>query len=194
MLFIAGTTMTVFGQAETPADALAKVRKAHANAEAGYTATLKSEPNNANLYQQRGVVRFFQLKFTESLADFDKFIEMTPSREPYHWQRGLVHYYAGKYKDGRKQFESHQTVNTQDVENAVWHYLCVSKIDGVKEAEKLFIKITSDRRVPLKGNPRALRRQRHRTASTRCHQGRRPRPSRTRPQSILRLSLPWPVL
>jgi len=32
----------------------------------------------------------------------------------------------------------------------VWHYLCVSKIDGVKAAEKLFIKITSDRRVPLK--------------------------------------------
>ena len=150
MLFIASTTMTALGQAENPAEALAKVRKAHAKAEAGYTATLKSEPNNANLYQQRGVVRFFQLKFTESLADFDKFIEMTPSREPYHWQRGLVHYYAGKYEAGRKQFESHQTVNTQDVENAVWHYLCVSKIDGVKAAEKLFIKITSDRRVPLK--------------------------------------------
>ena len=32
----------------------------------------------------------------------------------------------------------------------MWHYLCVSKIDGVKTAEKLFIKITSDRRVPLK--------------------------------------------
>ena len=150
MLFIASTTMTALGQAETPAEALTKVRKAHAKAEAGYTATLKSEPNNANLYQQRGVVRFFQLKFTESLADFDKFIEMTPSREPYHWQRGLVHYYAGKYKAGRRQFESHQTVNTQDVENAVWHYLCVSKIDGVKTAEKQFIKITSDRRVPLK--------------------------------------------
>ena len=150
MLLIAGTTMTALGQAETPADALAKVRKAHAKAEDGYTATLKSEPDNANLYHQRGVVRFFQLKFAESLADFDRFIEMRPSREPYHWQRGLVHYYAGKYEAGRKQFESHQTVNTQDVENAVWHYLCVSKIDGVKAAEKLFIKITSDRRVPLK--------------------------------------------
>tara|TARA_Y100000588_G_scaffold380787_1_gene465251 strand:- start:88 stop:870 length:783 start_codon:yes stop_codon:yes gene_type:complete len=143
MFLIASTTMSALGQTETPADALAK-------AEADHTATLKREPDNANLYHQRGVVRFFQLKFTESLADFDKFIEMRPSREPYHWQRGLVHYYAGKYKAGRKQFESHQTVNTQDVENAVWHYLCVSKIDGVKAAEKLFIKITSDRRVPLK--------------------------------------------
>jgi len=143
IFLIASTTMSALSQTETPADALAK-------AEANHTATLKREPDNANLYHQRGVVRFFQLKFTESLADFDKFIEMRPSREPYHWQRGLVHYYAGKYKAGRKQFESHQTVNTQDVENAVWHYLCVSKIDGVKAAEKLFIKITSDRRVPLK--------------------------------------------
>ena len=150
MLLIASTTMTALGQAENPAEALSEVHHAHAREEADYTATLKNEPNNANLYQQRGVVRFFQLKFTESLADFDKFIEMTPSREPYHWQRGLVHYYAGKYKAGRKQFESHQTVNTQDVENAVWHYLCVSKIEGVKAAQKQFIKITSDSRVPLK--------------------------------------------
>ena len=150
MLLFAWTTTTALGQTETTPETFAKAHKAHAKAELDYTAAIKREPDNANLYQQRGVVRFFQLKFTESLADFDKFIEMMPSREPYHWQRGLVHYYAGKYKAGRKQFESHQTVNTQDVENAVWHYLCISKIDGVKEAEKHFIKITSDRRVPLK--------------------------------------------
>ena len=122
----------------------------HAKAEADYTTILKKEPNSSGLYHRRGVVRFFQLKFDVSLADFDKFIEMVPGQEPYHWQRGLVHYYAGKYKAGRKQFEVHQTVNTQDVENAVWHYLCVAKTDGVAEAEKHFIKITSDRRVPLK--------------------------------------------
>ena len=121
-----------------------------AKAEADYTSILKKEPNNSGLYHRRGVVRFFQLKFDDSLADFDKFIEMVPGQEPYHWQRGLVHYYAGKYKAGRKQFEIHQTVNTQDVENAVWHYLCVAKTDGVAEAERHFIKITSDRRVPLK--------------------------------------------
>ena len=51
--------MTALGQAENPAEALTKVHHAHAKEEANYTATLKSEPNNANLYQQRGVVRFF---------------------------------------------------------------------------------------------------------------------------------------
>ena len=150
MLLFACTTTTALGQAETTAETLVKAHKAHAKAELDYTSAMKRDPDNASLYHQRGVVRFFQLKFDESLADFDKFIELMPSREPYHWQRGLVHYYAGKYKAGRKQFESHQTVNTQDVENAVWHYLCISKTDGAKEAEKHFIKITSDRRVPLK--------------------------------------------
>lgn len=122
----------------------------HAKAEADYTSIITENKNDAGLYQRRGVVRFFQLKFADSLADFDKFIEMVPSQEPYHWQRGLVHYYAGKYKAGRKQFEVHQTVNTQDVENAVWHYLCIAKTEGTKEAERNFIKITSDSRVPLK--------------------------------------------
>ena len=135
--------MTALGQP-------AKKTNSFSREEAAYSAKLKIEPNNANLYHQRGVVRFFQLKVTDSLADFDKFIEMRPNREPFHWQRGLVHYYTGKYEAGRRQFESHQTVNTQDVENAVWHYLCVSKIDGVKAAQEQFIKITSDRRVPLK--------------------------------------------
>ena len=122
----------------------------HAEAENDYTNVLIKNKTDAGIYHRRGVVRFFQLKFNDSLADFDKFIEMVPSQEPYHWQRGLVHYYAGKYKAGRKQFEVHQTVNSQDVENAVWHYLCIAKTDGTKKAEENFIKITSDRRVPLK--------------------------------------------
>ena len=124
--------------------------KQHAKAENDYTNIISKNKTDAGIYHRRGVVRFFQLKFTDSLADFDKFIEMVPSQEPYHWQRGLVHYYAGKYKAGRKQFEAHQTVNSQDVENAVWHYLCISKTDGTKKAEDNFIKISSDRRVPLK--------------------------------------------
>ena len=143
ILLLTCTSATIIGQPPKQDDSFAKE-------EAEYTAQLKSSPTNASLYQKRGIVRFFQLKFNESLADFDKYIELIPSREPYHWQRGLVHYYAGKYKAGRRQFELHQTVNTQDVENAVWHYLCVAKTEGVNVAKKNFIKITSDRRVPLK--------------------------------------------
>ena len=87
MLLFAWTTTTALGQTETTPETFAKAHKTHAKAELDYTAAIKREPDTANLYQQRGVVRFFQLKFTESLADFDKFIEMMPSREPDHWQR-----------------------------------------------------------------------------------------------------------
>ena len=62
-------------------------------------------------------------------------------QEPHHWQRGLSPLLCRKIQ-GHASNEVHQTVNTQDVENAVWHYLCVAKTDGVAEAEKHFIKIT----------------------------------------------------
>ena len=71
-----------------------------AKAEADYTPSSKNR-TTPGLYHRRGVVRF-QLKFDDSLADFDKFIEMVPGQEPYHWQRGL-HYYMA-VRGGRKQF------------------------------------------------------------------------------------------
>jgi len=122
----------------------------YARAESDYSKAIELTPSSIGAYQRRGVVRFFQLKFEASLADFDRVIELAPAREPHHWQRGLVHYYAGKYEAGRRQFELHQTVNPRDVENAVWHFLCVARLQGVKEARDHFIKITGDRRVPLK--------------------------------------------
>ena len=58
-------------------------------------------------------------------------------------------YYAGKFAEGRKQFELHQTVNPNDVENAAWHFLCVAKADGVEAARKALIPISGDARVPM---------------------------------------------
>jgi hypothetical protein len=37
------------------------------------------------------------------------------------WQRGIALYYAGRYKDCRLQFESHRTVNPNDVETVREH-------------------------------------------------------------------------
>jgi lipoprotein NlpI len=72
-----------------------------------------------------------------------------PGRAAQHWQRGIAYYYAGRYEDGRKQFELHQTVNPHDVENAVWHFLCVAKLSGVEKARSSLIPITGDGRVPM---------------------------------------------
>jgi lipoprotein NlpI len=36
-----------------------------------------------------------------------------------------------------------------DVENAVWHYLCVARASGVEKARASLLKIGKDRRVPM---------------------------------------------
>ncbi len=50
---------------------------------------------------------------------------------------------------GRKQFELHQTVNPDDVENAAWHFICVAKAEGVEAARKALIPIKGDARIPM---------------------------------------------
>ena len=54
-------------------------------------------------------------------------------------------YYVGKFADGRRQFESHKTVNPNDVENAAWHFLCVARLDGIEKAQSACIKIDTTR-------------------------------------------------
>src|SRR5207247_3407851 len=53
------------------------------------------------------------------------------------------------YKDGQKQFELHKTVNGNDVENAVWRYLCMAKISGAAAARAALMPILQDSRVPM---------------------------------------------
>lgn len=103
-------------------------------------------------FHHRGEQNFRQGKVKESVADFDRELELVPEAAAGHWQRGISHYYANEYEKGVAQFELHQTVNSQDVENAVWHFLCeVRSPDGsVEKARKNLIPIERDGRVPMK--------------------------------------------
>jgi lipoprotein NlpI len=121
----------------------------HEKAIADYDQALKIDGRVALLYQHRGVEEFKLGRFKESVADFDKYLELVPADAPGHWQRGIACYYAGEYEKGRKQFELHQTVNTNDVENAVWHFLCVARADGFDKARGALIRIEGDSRVPM---------------------------------------------
>jgi lipoprotein NlpI len=85
----------------------------------------------------------------KAVADFDRYLASNPAREPYHWQRGIAHYYAEMFEAGRRQFESHQQVNSNDVENAVWHFLCVARLEGLEAARRLLIPIEGDPRIPM---------------------------------------------
>jgi lipoprotein NlpI len=99
---------------------------------------------------ERGVQMFFDANPKGSVEAFDVLLKLEPSVKPQLWQRGLSLYYAADFKAGREQFETHQTYNTNDVENAAWHFLCVAKADSVEAARKVLIPIEGDARVPMK--------------------------------------------
>ena len=119
---------------------------------ADFNQGLKIDPNNARFHHERGVAYFKLARIKEALADFDRFIEILPAQEPQYWQRGIAQYYAGEYERGRKQFELHQTANPYDVENAVWHFICVARAKGIEKARTSLIQIQIDKdpRVPMK--------------------------------------------
>ncbi|HEX3135247.1 MAG TPA: hypothetical protein VHX44_16900 [Planctomycetota bacterium] len=97
-----------------------------------------------------GVRLFFAADIPGSVAAFDRVTVLVPESTPSLWQRGLALYYAGRFADGRAQFERHQTVNPNDVENAAWHFLCVAKVDGLAAARAALIPIVGDARVPMR--------------------------------------------
>ncbi len=121
----------------------------HRQAIADYDAVVTLDPKAVEVYNRRGGEHFKLGHIEASIADFDRAIELNPGQEPYHWQRGISYYYAGLYREGRAQFQSHQQVNANDVENAVWHFLCGARLEGVRKARQSLLNIEGDRRVPM---------------------------------------------
>lgn len=119
-------------------------------ADADLTAAIGLEPDSGWLRQERAQGRFRLGRVEEAVEDFDKANELTPRLVPQNWQRGIALYYVGRFTDARKQFEVHQTVNTQDVENAAWHFLCTAREQGLAKARAGLIPIQRDGRIPMK--------------------------------------------
>jgi lipoprotein NlpI len=98
----------------------------------------------------KAVADFEAGRIAESAAGFDTLAELVPSMAPELWQRGIALYYAGRYEDCRRQFESHRTVNPNDVENAVWHFLCVARAESAAKAKAAILPVGPDSRVPMR--------------------------------------------
>jgi lipoprotein NlpI len=98
----------------------------------------------------KAVVDFEAGRVAESAAGFDALVKLVPSAAPELWQRGIALYYAGRYQDCRAQFESHRTVNPNDVENAVWHFLCVARAESPEKARAAILPVGPDSRVPMR--------------------------------------------
>jgi lipoprotein NlpI len=89
-------------------------------------------------------------RIAESVNGFDRLAAIDPDLAPHLWQRGIALYYAGRYQDCRAQFESHRTVNPDDVENAAWHFLCVARAESPAAARKRILPVGPDARVPMR--------------------------------------------
>ena len=98
----------------------------------------------------RAVDEFADGRFAQSAATFDEAAKMIPQEAPYLWQRGIALYYAGRYTDCRRQFESHRTVNPDDVENAAWHFLCVAREQTPEKARAALLPVGPDTRPPMR--------------------------------------------
>ena len=98
----------------------------------------------------RAVADFENGRFAESAAAFDSLAKAVPDEAPYLWQRGIALYYAGRYNDCRRQFESHRTVNPNDVENAAWHFLCVARAESPEKARAALLPVGPDARAPMR--------------------------------------------
>lgn len=119
-------------------------------AEKVITDVIEQKPADARYHMLQADIRFMQCKINEAIESYDEVIRLKPDQQPFMWQRGLALYYAERFADGKAQFESHQTVNKADVENAVWHLMCSVKAgDSVETARKNMIPIEGDARIPM---------------------------------------------
>ena len=105
--------------------------------------TVRADDRRGDCYLKAG-------RMDRAIADFDAYLKRKPDDEPYHWRRGIAFYYAKAYERGVKQFQTHKTVNADDVENSVWHFLCNAKLVGVEKARAALIPLEGkDARVPM---------------------------------------------
>jgi len=98
----------------------------------------------------RAIDDFLAGRVKESVTGFDRVAVLVPNAAPELWQRGIALYYVGRYDDCRKQFESHRTVNPNDVENPAWHFLCVAHAESPAKARAALLPVGPDQRSPMR--------------------------------------------
>ncbi len=99
---------------------------------------------------ESGIDAFLAGRVEESVTLFDRVAKEAPSVAPELWQRGIALYYVGRYADCRRQFESHRTVNPNDVENPAWHFLCVARLESPARAKAALLPVGPDQRSPMR--------------------------------------------
>ncbi len=121
----------------------------NARAVQDYSTALGYNPTFADLYQLRGCSYFKMGNVLAAVFNWQRFIQLKPEKETEHWQICVGHALLGNYEEARKRFEWHWTANTEDMEVAFWHFLCVARTDGMTQARENLISVSGEKRVPM---------------------------------------------
>lgn len=114
------------------------------------TSAQQQPADNPRTVLDRAIDDFLAGRIKESVTGFDRVVTLAPTAAPELWQRGIALYYVGRYDDCRKQFESHRTVNPNDVENPAWHFLCVAHAESPAKARAALLPVGPDQRSPMR--------------------------------------------
>src|SRR3954469_4767622 len=77
--------------------AQAAQRGEHERAIARLSDVIQQSPKTAVAWYQRGREQFCAGHVAESIADFDKYIELEPEAAKRLWERGISYYHAGEF-------------------------------------------------------------------------------------------------
>lgn len=114
-------------------------------------AWVKINPDSRDGLSLLGAAEFMRGDMKAALEAWDHQVKVHKASYAPHWQRGIALYYAGRYKEGREQFEAYQAVDGNDVENSVWKLMCEAREEGrgLAKGRKGMLPIGLDRRVPM---------------------------------------------
>ena len=121
----------------------------YAGAAADYERLAEFEPGSARMSLELGAARFRNGDMAGSVVAFERVAELESHSRAQLWQLGISQYYARDFEGCTALFELHRTVNPQDVENSVWHFLCVAATQGFEAARAGLIPIDRDARAPM---------------------------------------------
>lgn len=113
------------------------------------TLLIATDPNQVELFSQRGDVRFFLGDFPSAVSDYDHMVQLKSDEDAGHWRRGIAWFYAGEYEKAAGQFERYHSYDNVDRENGIWRYLCQRKAHGLETARKGLLKYEKDDREPF---------------------------------------------
>ena len=113
------------------------------------TAEIAIQPGKLELYSQRGDAWFFLGKFMESVADYDRMVELDAMQDTSHWRRGIALFYAEQCEQAAGQFERYHSFDNIDRENGIWRYLSQVKAYGRERARQDLLKYEKDDREPF---------------------------------------------